>query len=70
MNLATWVHRHAARIPDAPAIADSMDVHATWREFSATTRALAGGQTTDCRRFLQTGDDSFGVFAGLLKHWS
>ena len=43
MNLATWVHRHAARIPDAPAIADSMDVHATWREFSATTRALAGG---------------------------
>ena len=41
MNLATWVHRHAAQRPESPAIADGERVHATWAGMSSTIAAIA-----------------------------
>lgn len=43
MNLATWVERHARRLPDQPAIADGERVHATWRQFGERAAAIAAG---------------------------
>ncbi len=43
MNLATWVARHGARRPEAPALADGVEVHATWRQFAERTAGAAGG---------------------------
>ncbi len=43
MNLATWVQRNGTRLRDQPALADGERVHATWGQWAAKTRALAGG---------------------------
>lgn len=43
MNLAEWVHRNAVRIPDQPAVAEGVEVRATWVEFAHTVSRLAGG---------------------------
>jgi long-chain acyl-CoA synthetase len=43
MNLAEWVARHGRSRPDAPALADGEQVHATWAEFAARVAAAAGG---------------------------
>ena len=37
MNLALWVQRHGDQRPDAPALADGEQVHATWAQFADTT---------------------------------
>ena len=47
MNPAVWVLRHAARRPDAPAVADGEAVHATWSSFADTVARVAGGFTGD-----------------------
>ncbi|MGA1362287.1 MAG: AMP-binding protein [Ilumatobacteraceae bacterium] len=54
MNLATWVERHAAERPDAPAIANGTSVHSTWSGFATTVSRLATGL---CKSFgLAAGD--------------
>jgi long-chain acyl-CoA synthetase len=54
MNLATWVERNGRRIGDQPAIADGVDVHATWAQFATRTAHVAGGLLADLR--LEHGD--------------
>ena len=43
MNLATWVERHGRLRPDAPALADGENVHATWKQYANTVAAAATG---------------------------
>ena len=43
MNLATWVQRNGRLRPDSPALAVGATVFATWAQWAATTRAIAGG---------------------------
>jgi acyl-CoA synthetase (AMP-forming)/AMP-acid ligase II len=43
MNLAEWIHRNASRIPDQPAVAEGVEVRASWAEFAGTVSRLAGG---------------------------
>ena len=43
MNLATWVERHGRLRPDAPALADGENVHATWSQYAATVASAAAG---------------------------
>ena len=43
MNLAVWVRRHGLQRPDAAAIADGEQVHATWGQFAVTVSAVAAG---------------------------
>ncbi len=47
MNLAIWVQRHGRRRPDAPALADGEDVHATWAQFAARVAGAAAGFRAD-----------------------
>ena len=48
MNPAIWVARQAMVRPDAPALADGTEVHATWSEFATRIAAVAGGLTNAC----------------------
>ena len=48
MNPAIWVARQAMVRPDAPALADGTEVHATWSEFATRVAAVAGGLTNAC----------------------
>jgi long-chain acyl-CoA synthetase len=43
MNLAEWVERNAHRWPDRPAVAEGLEVHATWQQFADTVARLAQG---------------------------
>lgn len=43
MNLAGWIHRHAERIGDRPAVAEGQQVVVTWAEFSQMVTHVAGG---------------------------
>jgi long-chain acyl-CoA synthetase len=43
MNLAGWVERNGAKLPDSPALAEGERVHATWSQFADRTAAIAGG---------------------------
>ncbi|MEY3148389.1 MAG: hypothetical protein RL688_1608 [Actinomycetota bacterium] len=54
MNPANWVARHGRRIPDAPAIADGENIHATWSQFASRIANIASGLTNDFD--LQVGD--------------
>jgi long-chain acyl-CoA synthetase len=54
MNPANWVARHGRRIPDAPAIADGENIHATWSQFASRIANIAGGLTNEFD--LQVGD--------------
>ena len=54
MNPANWVARHGRRIPDAPAIADGENIHATWSQFASRIANIANGLTNEYD--LQAGD--------------
>jgi long-chain acyl-CoA synthetase len=43
MNLALWVERHGRRRPEGPAIAEGVEVHATWARFAEGVAGAAGG---------------------------
>jgi long-chain acyl-CoA synthetase len=49
MNLAAWVDRWGRAAPDRPAIAAGATTYATYRQWAARTRMLAGNLRTLCR---------------------
>ena len=54
MNLASWVERNGRRLRDEPALAQGLEVHATWSELAARVAAGAGGMRSTLG--LQPGD--------------
>ncbi len=54
MNPAVWVERHSQRRPESAAIADGLDVHATWSQFADRMARL--GSALRERFGLVTGD--------------
>jgi long-chain acyl-CoA synthetase len=49
MNLAAWVDKWGRATPDAPAIAHGRGTYATYRQWAARSRALAGNLRTLCQ---------------------
>ena len=49
MNLAAWVEKWGRAAPDHPAIALGGTTHATYRQWAARSRALAGNLRALCR---------------------
>ncbi|MEK9658389.1 MAG: AMP-binding protein [Chloroflexota bacterium] len=45
MNIASWLHATALVQPDAPALLEGEQARATYREFAAGARAIAGGMS-------------------------
>src|SRR6202167_1343035 len=49
MNLASWIEKWGRAAPDRPAIALGGTTHATYRQWAARSRALAGSLRALCR---------------------
>ena len=49
MNLAAWVEKWGRAAPDRPAITFGTETYATYRQWAARTRALAGNLRAMCR---------------------
>ena len=70
MNPAVWVLRHAARRPDAPAVADGEAVHATWSSFADTVARVAGGRVALALELLSPARRPVQLTSDLESFWS